>query len=106
MSKWDERSMANLLPLSVSQDFNTALREWRCSGEMKTHGEMSCELCSKKDLHYQFEIVNPELGNSLWVGSSCIQKFDIYVEDEQGQEIKTGKAAYLNKQFKTQHWKH
>ena len=103
MSKWDERSIANLLPLSVSQNFQTALKEWHCSGEMRMLDEMNCELCGKKDLHYQFEIANALTEKCLWVGSSCIQKFDIYLEDEDGYEVKTGKAAYLNKKFKIRH---
>lgn len=99
-SKWDERSEANLLPLSVSDDFEIALKEWRYSNKVRVTDEMNCELCGKKDLHYQFQILNTETKNTLWVGSSCINKFDIYVEDEQGREIKTSKDTYLVKHFK------
>ena len=102
-SKWDERSEANLLPLSISEDFTIALKEWRCSREMRITTTMECELCGKKDLHYQFEIINPERNTALWVGSSCIKKFDIYLEDERGNVITTGKDTYLIKEFKHQH---
>lgn len=102
-SKWDERSEANLLPLSVSDDFEAALKEWRYSNQVRSVDEMECELCGKKDLHYQFQIINALTDGILWVGSSCINKFDIYVEDEQGKEVTSNKDVYLKKHFKHLH---
>lgn len=99
-SKWDERSEANLLPLSVSTDFETALKEWKYAGNTRSTGELNCELCGKKHLHYQFQISNEQTENTLWVGSSCINKFDIYVADEKGVEVTINKDAYLKKHFK------
>ena len=100
MNKREDRSMTNILSLSISKNFTDALKEWHYSGSMRMIGEMSCQLCGQKGLHRQFEIANKLLGNNLWVGSDCIEKFDIYIEDEKGQEVTTGKAAYLTKQIK------
>lgn len=107
MNIWLENSKKNILPRSVEQtDFKEALKEWSFTGNIIDHEEPIeiCELCEKDDLRYEFEISNA-LGNTLWVGSKCIDKFDITVIDEFGDEVTGNKNTYLLKQAKKQHVK-
>lgn len=87
MSNWLENSKQNLLPLSVSTEFHEALKEWFFANDVKDHEKASehCEMCEYSPLRYHFLIRNRLLKTSLWVGSSCILKFDeieIFNEDE------------------------
>lgn len=97
--------MSNLLRLSEEkEDFSAAIKEWEHTGGIIDHHTPKeiCELCEHEDLRYQFEIKN-KLENVLWVGSKCIEKFDIKVYDKNGIEIQTKKETYLLKQAKRKH---
>jgi hypothetical protein len=107
MNAYERNSRKNIFLLSEEkEDFILALREWHFTGEILTDidAEMICELCEHKDLKYQYQIVN-KIENSLLVGSSCIAKFDIYVQDEEGKEVTEHKEAYLIKQAKKKYIK-
>ncbi|MBL0145398.1 MAG: hypothetical protein IPP48_06215 [Chitinophagaceae bacterium] len=107
MNIWVKNSSKNLLPLSEEkEDFKIALKEWIFTGEIVDHETPieTCELCEKDELRYHFEIKN-QLDNSLWVGSKCIEKFDITIFDEHGNEITENKDQYLQKQARKKHIK-
>lgn len=53
-------------------------------------------------MRYHFEIRN-KLDKYLLVGSKCIEKFDITVTDNEGNEIKENKNLYLQKQARIRH---
>lgn len=105
MNVWIKNSMKNLLPLSQEPaDFKEALKEWFFSGEIIDHEAPieACGLCEKDELRYHFQISN-DIGNSLWVGSKCIEKFNITVRDENGIEVTGCKETYLLKQARRKH---
>jgi hypothetical protein len=107
MSIWLENSEKNLLPLSTEKEnFAIAIKEWFYTDELIEYEEPEeiCELCEKDGLKYHFKIKN-ELGNTLWVGSKCIEKFGITIYDENGIEITENKEAYLVNQAKKKHVK-
>ena len=107
MNIWVKNSLKNLLPLSEEkEDFKVALKEWFFTGEIVDHETPIevCELCEKDELRYHFEIKN-NLANSLWVGSKCIEKFDITIYDESGNEVTENKDLYLQKQARKKHIK-
>ncbi|ULJ64396.1 hypothetical protein [Wielerella bovis] len=84
--QWVERSRANLLPLSETNNFEDALKEWIYTGysnDLEIANE-HCELCEHSHIRYQFEIENKYNGNTLLVGSECINKFGILSIDEKG----------------------
>ena len=90
---WLQKSIHNLVPLSRSDDFKVACKEWSFTGEVIDHGGASeqCELCEHDELRYHFCIANQLNLKKLWVGSSCILRFeDIIVLDEE-QRILTDK---------------
>jgi len=87
MSNWLENSTNNLLPLSVSTQFHEALKEWFFANEVIDHEQASeyCQMCEHSNLRYHFLIKNRRSEAILWVGSSCILKFDdidVFNEDE------------------------
>lgn len=81
MTAFSERVAANILPLSQSQTLNVAFKEWAVTDGMIDHEQAIeiCELCNQEDLRYQYEIANRITRRTLWVGSSCILKFDVAV---------------------------
>ena len=107
MNIWLKNSSKNLLPLSEeNEDFKIALKEWFFTGEIIDHEATIeiCALCEKDKLRYHFEIKN-KLENSLWVGSKCIEKFDITIYDESGNEVIKNKNQYLKNQARKKHIK-
>lgn len=107
MSIWLENSEKNLLPLSVEKEnFAVAIKEWFYTDELMEYEEADeiCELCEKDGLRYHFQIKN-EIGNTLWIGSKCIEKFGITIYDGNGVEIIENKEAYLINQAKKKHVK-
>lgn len=99
--------MKNLFRLSEEKEhFVKAQKEWFFTGEIIDHEQPveTCELCEHEALRYHYLIAN-DLGNNLWVGSKCIDKFDITVRDEVGNEITENKEAYLIKQARKKHIK-
>ena len=87
---WIQNSIKNLLPLSNAQDFKTALKEWETTGETIDHGDATktCKLCEHEYLRYHFRILNSITNQELWVGSSCITRFEeIIIRDERGNPI-------------------
>ncbi|MDP2714439.1 hypothetical protein [Rheinheimera sp.] len=87
---WMENSIKNLIPLSAANDFKEALKEWEFTGEVIDHqiADETCELCEHEELRYHFEIINYLKLNHLWVGSSCILRFqEIVVYDESGMQL-------------------
>jgi len=105
MNIWLKNSIKNLLELSEEKEnFTKATKEWFYTGEIFDYHiptEM-CELCEKEELRYHFEIRN-RLDNFLLVGSKCIEKFDITVSDNEGNEIRENKNIYLQKQARIRH---
>lgn len=92
MSYWSDLSKTNLLSLSQQQtDFQIALKEWKhTAGAVIDHLDSTerCQLCEQSNLRYHFEIANQITKNSLQIGSSCIEKFNIAVYDDGGNRLK------------------
>jgi hypothetical protein len=86
---WLTNASANLLPLSQSSDYRTALSEWNYTGEVEDTlaGESTCDLCDHPNIRYKFEIENRFNNNVLYIGSECICKFGILGIDENGDII-------------------
>jgi hypothetical protein len=81
MSVYLERVANNILPLSLSGELVDAFREWYFTDNTHDHEKPveNCELCNQEQLRYHFEIHNRLTHKKLWVGSSCILKFDVAV---------------------------
>lgn len=94
-SQWIGRVKNNILPVSFEKsDVKKALKEWIYKGNMydvETPEEI-CELCDHPNIRYQFEIINFLTGNVLQIGSECISRFSIGVQDSSGNLL-TGNAA-------------
>lgn len=105
MDFWLKNSMRNIFLLSEEKkDFKAAIKEWAFTGEIVDHEAPieTCKLCEHEAVRYHYEIEN-KLQNSLWVGSSCIEKFDITIYDSDGNEVTKNKEAYLIEQAKKKH---
>ena len=83
MSAYPQRVSENILPLSVAATLPEAFGEWFFTENIEDHGspEEDCELCDQEQLRYHFEIKNRITNHKLWVGSSCILKFQVQVFD-------------------------
>ena len=91
---WDRKAHENLLPLSKEQDnLEIALKEWHCTLKVIDHITPSeiCQLCENTGLRYHYEIRNDQSESQLWVGSSCVLRFNIAIYDEYG-ELLIGRA--------------
>ncbi|MDM8566036.1 hypothetical protein QUF74_10330 [Candidatus Halobeggiatoa sp. HSG11] len=102
---WLENSANNIIPLSKADDFKNALKEWEFTGNVIDHEEPTeiCELCEHEELRYHYEIENIHNENHLWVGSSCILRFDdIIIYDFEGIQLvdKTERKRELDKALK------
>ncbi len=86
MKSYPQRVSNNLLPLSIAGNLPEAFTEWQFTEEIHDHesAEEICELCDKEQLRYHFRIVNTLNENKLWVGSTCILRFDIAVLGDDG----------------------
>lgn len=105
VNPWLKKSEQNLVPLSISNDFSDALKEWFFTGDVEDHfGELvECEMCEHPELRYHFEIKNRLKDNVLWVGSSCIERFEeIEVFDKNGIRLITeeSRKKELKRQLK------
>lgn len=58
-----------------------ALKEWFFTEKVYDHetAEADCQLCDQEQLRYHFQIQNRHTSKTLWVGSSCILRFQISV---------------------------
>lgn len=83
MSTYSQRVVENILPLSLAGTLPEAFKEWYFTENMEDHeiAEEDCELCDQEQLRYHFEIKNRHTDHRLWVGSSCIVKFQVQVFD-------------------------
>jgi len=130
---WQQRAEERLLPLSREQDnFWLAIKEWFWTKEVfdlkDVHpddwdydnepleiiqgveyqsGKAFCGLCGKEDLRYVFRIQNRLTDNFLFVGSKCIEKFDIISKNgsggtERNSEMHREKSRVIKEQ-KHQH---
>jgi hypothetical protein len=81
MSTYPQRVSDNILPLSISGILPEAFREWYFTDNIEDHeiANEDCELCDQEQLRYHFEIKNKYTNHQLWVGSSCILKFQVQV---------------------------
>lgn len=84
MTSYPKRVAENILPLSVSGTLPEAFKEWEFTEKVLDHeiAEANCELCDQEELRYHFEIENRNTKYRLWVGSSCILKFEVQVFEE------------------------
>ncbi len=104
MARWRNKAIENLLKYSKEKkDHTIAAKEWCFSGNVVDHfiSNQICQLCEGENLRYHFEILrdNPDK-LSLFVGSSCIKKFDISVFDDKGKEVfGTEKNTFLKKKI-------
>lgn len=92
VNPWLEKSKQNLIPLSISNEFYGALKEWFFTGDVEDHigTPVECEMCEHPELRYHFEIKNRLKDNVLWVGSSCIERFEeIELFDKDGVRLIT-----------------
>ena len=83
MSTYSQKVADNILPLSLSGALPDAFNEWYFTENIEDHGKPieDCELCNQDQLRYHFEIKNRNTTRHLWVGSSCILKFQVQVFD-------------------------
>ncbi|HAS8381572.1 TPA: hypothetical protein I7759_05310 [Vibrio vulnificus] len=83
MITYPQRVTDNILPLSVSGKLPEAFKEWYFTDNIEDHeiANEDCELCDQEQLRYHFEIKNRHTNHHLWVGSSCILKFQVQVFD-------------------------
>ncbi len=81
MSTYPQRVADNILPLSISGALSDAFKEWYFTENIEDHevSNEDCELCNQEQLRYHFEIKNRHTYQHLWVGSSCILKFQVQV---------------------------
>lgn len=81
VSTYPQRVAENILPLSVAGTLPEAFREWYFTEAVEDHetAEETCQLCNQEELRYHFEIKNRYTNHRLWVGSSCILKFQVQV---------------------------
>lgn len=105
MNRWLQNSINNMLPLSESDTFAEATKEWRTNGQIieADEGEsFVCELCEKEELSTHFGISNTINDNAMYVGSKCILKFSeiIVVDPDTGRPV-TGddRRRVLNRQL-------
>lgn len=94
---WASRAADNLMPLSREQEYlSTALREWRYTGKCYHLEEPveTCQLCDHPDIRYQFDIGNLFTGESLLVGSECINRFGIAATDEEGRTLDAAESRH------------
>ncbi|KAA3646440.1 MAG: hypothetical protein DWQ07_09505 [Chloroflexi bacterium] len=63
--------------------------QWIHTGGFRDYGapQAVCELCGHTRLRYHFLIANRETGEALWVGSKCIEQFEVAVRNAQGQLV-------------------
>jgi hypothetical protein len=96
ISPYLEIAKKNLLFYSTEKvNYKRSKLEWYFTGEViDNNNELnagderpSCELCEKKDLRWQFTIINKTNQNQLRVGSTCIKQFDIVLIDSDGNEL-------------------
>ena len=89
MSTYPKRVADNILPLSMAGDLPAAFKEWHFTDKVKDHLKPNedCELCDNEKLRYHFEIENEITRNRLWIGSSCILKFQVQVFDNKGNVL-------------------
>ena len=83
MSTYPQRVVDNILPLSLAGTLPESFKEWYFTEHVQDHeiAEENCELCDQEKLRYHFEIKNRLTNKILWVGSSCILKFQVQVFD-------------------------
>jgi len=81
MSTYPQRVADNILPLSMAGTLPEAFQEWYFTENIEDHktADEDCELCDHEQLRYHFEIKNRNTNRTLWVGSSCILKFQVQV---------------------------
>ncbi|MDN4617627.1 hypothetical protein QCD85_05925 [Paenibacillus sp. PsM32] len=107
MNLYMQRVSASIFPKSIEKyNIKKALEEWYHTDQMidMETPDKVCELCGQQHLRYQFEIANKLNQNSLWIGSECIIRFHITVQDQYGvtlsqddanKKIKTNKAKLI-----------
>ena len=81
MSNYPQRVAENILPFSIAGTLPEAFTEWYFTENIEDHevANEDCELCDQEQLRYHFEIRNRHSNSCLWVGSSCILKFQVQV---------------------------
>lgn len=94
---FEEMAQERLVPLSVARTWRKAVPEWVYRGERRDHLVQieTCELCCEHPIRYHFKIINELIGNELWVGSDCIERFQIRVIDPSGEELAPEDAPKL-----------
>lgn len=100
MNPYMQRVAATIFPKSEEKhNIKKALDEWYHTDEMidTETADKVCELCGQHHLRYQFEIANKLNQNSLWIGSECIIRFHITVQNEYGVALSQDDA---NKKIK------
>ncbi|MGB4076125.1 MAG: hypothetical protein WBK28_00260 [Minisyncoccia bacterium] len=94
---WLDSTRENMFKHSLEKkDLKKAMLEWEYAGNVYDSEEnlQTCELCEHPELRYQFEIVNRNNQNSLWVGSECIKKFSgVSVLGDDGQILNSKERA-------------
>lgn len=81
MTIYPKRVADNILPLSIAGTLPEAFKEWYFTESIQDHeqSEEICQLCDQEELRYHFEIRNRLTHKNMWVGSSCILKFQLQV---------------------------
>jgi len=98
MSTYPQRVADNIIPLSISGTLPEAFKEWYFTDNIEDHeiANEDCKLCNKEQLRYHFEIKNRNTNHHLWVGSSCILKFQVQVFDNGNLLDAQGSKKKLN----------
>lgn len=103
MSTFPQRVADNILPLSSAGVLPDAFKEWYFTEAIEDHeqAEEICQLCDQEELRYLFEIKNEFTHRTLWVGSSCILKFQLQVF-ESGQLLDSAASRKKLEKLKQQ----
>ncbi|ARR10633.1 hypothetical protein [Paenibacillus bovis] len=107
MNAYLQRVAASILPLSKERNnIKIALQEWSFEGKVEDHEKPTevCQLCQKQGLRYKFLIENQYTSHELWIGSECIDRFNISVADPQqtGRYLSKEEAQKLTTKTKNQ----
>ncbi|WP_338595219.1 hypothetical protein QJR28_09585 [Clostridium baratii] len=79
----------SLIDLSEGKVWSKAIKEWNYTGNIEedSNCQSSCELCGHSNIKYKFEIKNEINKNKLYVGSECINKFNVSAITEDGRKL-------------------
>ncbi|QUG93103.1 hypothetical protein GR140_30520 (plasmid) [Pseudomonas putida] len=93
MNTFSRRVFDNIVPLSIAEKLPEAFAEWSFTDQVRDHEAPTadCQLCDQEHVRYHYQIRNGFTGNTLWVGSQCILRFNLSVF-ESGRRLSPDQA--------------